>query len=72
MSKHAMRVFNIMLRLISLTAKLVLTLYMGRFLSLSDMGTYGVVVGVVMVFAVVLGVRFDYITSRASWSVPIP
>jgi O-antigen/teichoic acid export membrane protein len=37
---------------------------MGRYLSLSDMGTYGLVFGTVMVLITFLGQRFDYIVMR--------
>lgn len=63
-SPHIYRLFNISLRLGTLGAKLVLTLYMGRFLPLSDMGVYGLVFGAVMVMCGMLGFRFDYIVSR--------
>lgn len=52
------------LRLASLTAKLGLTLYMGRYLSLQDMGTYGIVFGAVMILTVMLGFRIDHVVSR--------
>jgi O-antigen/teichoic acid export membrane protein len=53
-----------LLRLASLVSKLGLALYMGRYLSLSDMGIYGLVFGAVMIFTTVLGIRFDYVVSR--------
>jgi O-antigen/teichoic acid export membrane protein len=62
--KHIARILVALLRLASLTAKLGLTLYMGRFLSLEDMGTYGLVFGAVMILTVMLGFRFDHIVSR--------
>ena len=52
------------LRLAGLTAKLALTLYMGRYLSLQDMGTYGLVLGAVMILTVTLGFRIDHVVSR--------
>src|ERR1700724_4425783 len=58
------RFLNTLLRLTTLSAKLGLTLYMGLYLSLPDIGTYGLVFGVVMILTTVLGVRFDYIISR--------
>lgn len=58
------RLLNTLLRLTTLSAKLGLTLYMGLYLSLSDIGTYGLVFGVVMILTTVLGFRFDYIIAR--------
>ncbi len=58
------RLLNTLLRLTALSAKLGLALYMGRFLSLPDIGTYGLVFGAVMILTSVLGFRFDYIVSR--------
>jgi len=62
--EHTARLINIVLRLATLTAKLVLTLYMGRYLSLSDLGVYGLVSGTVIILTTVLGIRFDYVVSR--------
>lgn len=53
-----------LLRLASLSAKLGLALYMGRYLPLADIGIYGLVFGAVMILTTVLGVRFDYVVSR--------
>ncbi len=58
------QILNVGLRLSTLITKLVLMLYMGRYLSLADMGTYGLVFGIVMIATAVLGVRLDYIVSR--------
>ena len=58
------QIANAVLRLATLVTKLVLMLYMGRYLSLSDMGTYGLVFGVVMISTAALGVRLDYVVSR--------
>jgi O-antigen/teichoic acid export membrane protein len=52
------------LRFVTFGAKLALTLYMGRYLSLSEMGTYGLIFGAVMVLTIVLGCRLDYVMSR--------
>lgn len=57
-------ILNTLLRLATLTAKLCLTLYMGRYLSLQDMGIYGLVFASVMILTTTLGFRFDYIVSR--------
>jgi O-antigen/teichoic acid export membrane protein len=51
-------------RLSGLVAKLCLALYMGRYLSLSDMGSYGLVFGAVMILTTALGMRFDHVASR--------
>ena len=55
------RALNALLRMLPLAAKLLLTLYMGRYLSLADMGVWGLVVGAVTVIKVVLGQGFDYV-----------
>ncbi len=68
MSKNSSRMFgqmlSVALRSVSLAAKLGLTLYMGRYLGLADLGTYGLVFGAVMILNGALGIRFDYIVSR--------
>jgi len=58
------RLANTFLRLLPLGAKLLLTLYMGKYLSLADMGVYGLAFGVVTVLRAVLGQGFDYIVTR--------
>ena len=63
-TRHTARLLNTLLRLAILSTKLALTLYMGRYLSLPDIGTYGLVFGAVMILTAVLGFRFDYIVSR--------
>jgi O-antigen/teichoic acid export membrane protein len=63
-SKYIARILNTLLRVATLAAKLGLTLYMGRYLSLQDIGTYGLVFGAVMILTTMLGFRFDYIVSR--------
>jgi O-antigen/teichoic acid export membrane protein len=63
-SKHMARFLTTLLRLATLAAKLGLTLYMGLYLSLQDIGTYGLVFGAVMILTTTLGFRFDYIVSR--------
>lgn len=59
-----LRLFNASLRLGSLGLKLALTLYMGRFLPLEDMGTYGLVSAYVSIIMTLIGLRFDYIILR--------
>jgi O-antigen/teichoic acid export membrane protein len=58
------RAGNTLLRLGSLGAKLVFTLYIGRYLGLAEMGTYGLVAAYVAILVSVLGVRFDYVVGR--------
>ncbi len=52
------------LRGLSLASKLILTLYMGRYLGLADLGVYGLVFGAVMIACVVLGGRLDFVVTR--------
>jgi O-antigen/teichoic acid export membrane protein len=47
-----------------LALKLVLMLYIGKYLSLSDIGTYGLVSAVVAIGIPLFGFRIDYITLR--------
>jgi O-antigen/teichoic acid export membrane protein len=58
------QLFNAGLRLVSLASKLLLTLYMGKFLGLTEMGTYGLVAAYVAVAMPLLGMRLDYVVSR--------
>lgn len=58
------KLFNVLLRVTSLGAKLILTLYMGRYLGLADLGVYGLVFAAVMFATVVLGMRLDYSVAR--------
>ena len=55
---------NVLLRVSSLAAKLLLTLYMGRYLGLSELGVYGLVFSAVMIATGVLGSRLDYVVTR--------
>ncbi|PPQ33540.1 hypothetical protein CCR94_01420 [Rhodoblastus sphagnicola] len=50
--------------MLPLAAKLLLTLYMGKYLSLAEMGVYGLVFGAVSVLRVVLCQGFDYVVTR--------
>jgi O-antigen/teichoic acid export membrane protein len=59
-----LRLFNASLRLGSLALKLALTLYMGRYLPLEDLGTYGLVAAYVSIIMTLIGLRFDYIILR--------
>lgn len=63
-TKPLHQILSVMLRSGSLAAKLGLTLYMGRYLSLADIGAYGLVFGAVSILSNVLGIRFDYVVSR--------
>lgn len=58
------KIVNIGLRSLSLGSKLVLTLYMGRYLGLAEMGVYGLVFGAVAISCVVLGGRLDFVVAR--------
>ncbi|MGE4350915.1 MAG: lipopolysaccharide biosynthesis protein [Bdellovibrionales bacterium] len=58
------QLFNVGLRVTSLAAKLLLTLYMGRYLGMEDLGVYGLVLATVSVMAGALGLRLDYAVSR--------
>jgi O-antigen/teichoic acid export membrane protein len=66
----ASRTGNILLRIGSLGAKLVFTLYMGRYLGLAEMGKYGLITAYVSLMVTILGFRFDYIVSRDIIDVP--
>ncbi len=58
------KIANVLLRVASLAAKLLLSLYMGRYLGLSDLGVYGLVFSVVTISTIVLGLRLDYVIVR--------
>ncbi|WP_041778118.1 lipopolysaccharide biosynthesis protein [Beijerinckia indica] len=59
-----LHILNTLLRLATLSGKMGLSLYMGRYFSLDDIGTYGLVFGSVMILTNVLGFRLDYVVSR--------
>lgn len=63
-STLARNAVNIGLRGLSLAAKLVLTLYMGRYLGLSELGVYGLVFSAVSIAAVILGGKLDFVVAR--------
>lgn len=52
------------LRLASLIGKLALSLYMGKFFPLAELGIYGLAFGAVMLAIVLFGFRVDYVISR--------
>jgi O-antigen/teichoic acid export membrane protein len=58
------RVVSACLRLMPMVAKLALTLYMGRYFRLAEIGTYGLVVGIVAVLTALLGQRLEYVVTR--------
>lgn len=58
------RLFNTALRLAALSLKLLLTLYMGKYLGLSEMGTYGLVAACAAISIPFLGFRLDYVVMR--------
>lgn len=64
------RLFNVFLRLSSLTLKLLLTLYMGKYLGLSDLGTYGLAAAYVAISIPILGQRLDYVVLREIVDLP--
>jgi hypothetical protein len=58
------KTLSVVLRVASLAAKLLLTLYMGRYLSLEDLGVYGLAFSVIMIGTGVLGARLDFVVAR--------
>ncbi len=54
----------------SLALKLILTLYMGKYLGLSEMGTYGLVAAAVTILISMIGFRFDYAVTREIVDIP--
>ena len=58
------RLFNAGFRMGSLAIKMGLTLYMGRYLGLADLGTYGLVASCVAIGLPLLGFRLDYVGMR--------
>lgn len=58
------RIINLFMRSSGLALKLVLMLYIGKYLSLSDIGTYGLVSAVVAIGIPLFGFRIDYIALR--------
>lgn len=52
------------LRLASLSAKFFLTLYMGKFFGLSEMGIYGLALSASIFFSWVVGFKLDYVVGR--------
>src|SRR5208282_3671019 len=61
---HIRRLITMGLRFASLGTKLALTLFMGRYFSLSDIGLYGLVLGAVSMGGCVIGIESDFIVTR--------
>lgn len=55
---------NAALRMLPMAAKLLLTLYMGRYFSLAEMGVYGLVFGAQTIFCAILGQGFGFVVTR--------
>ena len=58
------KLWNIGLRLASLALKLGLTLYMGKYLGLAELGTFGLVSAATAIFIPLAGMRLDYFVMR--------
>ena len=58
------RFFNVFLRIFALSTKLLLTLFLGKYLGLDALGTYGLVAAVVGISIPLLGFRLDYVVMR--------
>jgi O-antigen/teichoic acid export membrane protein len=61
---------SLFLRLLSLVGKLALSLYMGKYFALSELGVYGLAFGAVMLAIVLFGFRVDYIVAREILGMP--
>ena len=59
-----------LLRLLSLGGKLALSLFMGAFFTLAELGVYGLAFGAVMLAVVLFGFRVDYTVSREIAGMP--
>ena len=58
------RYLNMFVRILPMMAKFVLTIYVGRYFQLTDIGAYGLVTGAVMMLSVVVGQDLIYVVSR--------
>lgn len=58
------QLLNAFLRAMPMAAKLLLTLYMGRYFSLAEMGVYGLAFGAVTILLAVQGQGFGYLVAR--------
>lgn len=63
-SRHFTSLFNVSLRIANLAGKLCLSLYMGKYFRLEDIGIYGLIFGITMMGVAFLGFRMDYVVSR--------
>lgn len=63
--RHITSLFNVALRVANLAGKLCLSLYMGKYFRLEDMGVYGLIFGIIMMGVAFLGFRMDYVVSRS-------
>ncbi|MDD3182625.1 MAG: hypothetical protein PHD48_07485 [Alphaproteobacteria bacterium] len=70
MKRSTQQILTVFFRLTSLATKLLLTLYMGRYLSLEEMGTYGLVFSATSIITCMLGMRTDYAISREIIAAP--
>jgi O-antigen/teichoic acid export membrane protein len=61
---------SLVLRLMSLGGKLALSLFMGKFFTLSELGLYGLAFGAVMLAVVAFGFRVDYVVAREILGMP--
>ena len=58
------KLFNAGLRLTSLAIKMMLMLYMAKYLGLYDLGTFGLVSAIVALSIPLFGMQLEYVTSR--------
>lgn len=64
------QLLNALLRVLPMAAKLLLTLYMGRYFSLAEMGVYGLAFGAVTILLAVQGQGLGYLVAREIVGVP--
>lgn len=62
--KSRLTIINLGLRLASLAGKFLLSLYLAKFLSLADLGLYGLIVAIQMIAVVLFGFRADHVLAR--------
>ncbi len=58
------KLFNMSIRLGSLAMKMLLMLYMGKYLGLHDLGTYGLIAATIAISLPIFGMRLEYTISR--------
>ncbi|PCI57307.1 MAG: hypothetical protein COB36_03325 [Alphaproteobacteria bacterium] len=66
----APKLFNVSLRMGSLAIKMLLMLYMGRYLGLYELGTYGLIAAYVALSIPLFGMRLEYTISREIVGLP--